>query len=221
MMIVRTLPELLLSVPPLPSPPLWEVWLFERPLLGGGALVLVSFLSLLALGPRLKARTALLVTALLAMAGVGVYAAGTIVETEREKLTGQSKQFVAAVAEADRTAAARLFADDVQVRFGGIVEPSFSRETLLGVIEAFNGPLELREWSVRDSDAIVERGGRGSSRVEVRVVPEQTAFPTTSLWQLDWRRDASGQWRITAVEALLFNGQKPGTALAAQMRRYL
>jgi len=212
---------MLLTVPPLPSPPAWEVWLFERPLLGGGLLVAAAVIALIVAGPRARVRTTLGVAGLLLVAAGCVAGAGLLVETERETLQARSRTFVGAVAEAETQEAERLLADDVQVRFGGIVEPSFSRETILNLISAFDGRLSLREWSVGESEAIVERDARARTRVRVRVVPEQTAFPTTSLWQLDWRRGPDGRWRISAVEALLFNGRRPGASLASAIRRYL
>jgi hypothetical protein len=193
------------NVPALPSPPILERLFLEQPLAPAAFLVLAALAAALILNSRGKLSRGLLVGSLLLALGLGVYILGSIVTTERERMARATRELVDAVATVDIPAADRLLAPDVRLfsrfRAPGLSAPNqgMDKTGILAAVPAALGQYPLKEHAVQQVQAQSTGRGVGTTQVQVRVVPEATAFPHTSWWRISWRRD-DDVWRATAIE---------------------
>ncbi len=140
--------------------------------------------------------------------GIGVYAAATLIQTDRETLIQQTEALVAATSPADEAALTPLLAD---------------RAVLMGpggdVWDNLTGPFiaeELREHDVQENtlrmvDASSLRRGVGISTMDVS--SRLAGYPMRTQWEVQWQKDPQGRWRITGLKWLSFNQQDPTPTL--------
>lgn len=140
--------------------------------------------------------------------GLGVYAAATLVNTDRETLIERTELLVAATSPADEAALKGLIADRaVLMGPGGDVWDDLSAAFVVR---------ELREHQVQDNavravDASTTRPGLGVSTMDVS--SRLGGYPMRSQWEVQWQKDPQGRWRITAMKWLSFNQQDPSPNL--------
>lgn len=194
----------------LPSPPLLESLLFERPLPAVVALLLIAAILAWSGFSRGRGRTIAGAVALgvLAAAWGGLALAIT---TERETLARRSRDLVAGVAAVRLDAVADLLDQDATLTY--FQRPlGVDREGILREVErTVGGPYRLREARVGQVQATLDGHNLGRTQVRVTVVPDATGYPHLSYWRLDWRKGGDGVWRVFAIEPLAIAGVRaPG-----------
>ncbi len=204
----------------LPAPPLVESLLFESPWRLIGALLVLGVFALIIFNRSGKARQGLGAIGGAVIACAVVFTLSMSVSTDREAILARTASFVDAVAAADTTAADQLVAPTLEVRFGRAIVDTMDRDWLMGAIEAFRGQLTLREHSIKQKDAAIDRPGRGRTLIQISVTAEAWPVPNRSWWQLDWALDRDGQWRMTGIDCLQLGGERADDSMAGVVRRH-
>ncbi|MEO1235359.1 MAG: hypothetical protein AAFX76_01080 [Planctomycetota bacterium] len=136
------------------------------------------------------------------IAGLGLYAAAALIETDREALIAGTERFVVAVGGADAPA------------LDALLDP---RAALVGpggtYWDQLTGPFiadEVTDHAVTDVaaraiDAVSNRPGFGASTMDVRC--RVNGVPTPSTWELRWAKDEAGDWRIVEARWLTLGVQ--------------
>jgi hypothetical protein len=183
--------------------------LFEQPLLIGAALVVVAALAFITLNRQEKGRLGLLVGGAVLLLAAAAAAAGFLVETDRERIRARTVELVSATGDVDAARVATLLDDEVDLLMGGRRVPGVGREVILDAIDRLEGRFAMADARAVTTQASVDDGARARTQVQVRATPEGGA-PSLSWWLLNWTKDDAGAWRITRIDCLLFNGQRPG-----------
>lgn len=184
--------------------------LFERPLALAGAMLVLGVVAFLTLNRREKGRLGALVLGAFVVAAIGAAAAGYLVETPRERVRARTAALVHATGRADAPAVATLLSDEVDLLMGGQRVPG-GRGVILAALAAIEGQYAPMEARVVSLQARVDSPTRARTQVQVRAAPEGGA-PSLSWWLLNWSTDATGEWRITRIDGLLINGQRPSAS---------
>ncbi|MEM8738160.1 MAG: hypothetical protein AAGG38_06740 [Planctomycetota bacterium] len=140
--------------------------------------------------------------------GLGVYAAASAVETDREAILAGTRGFVDAAAAADEAALAGLLAERA-----ALVGPGggFWDNLTPGFVAGEMTEHRVTDVAVRAVDAAMDRrtgaGGaagrgfdRGVSTLSLR--SRVSGVPTPTTWELSWGRGEDGGWRITEARWL-------------------
>lgn len=192
----------------LPSPPMLDRYLFEQPWpvgVGSAALGVLGATLVLRRGGKVALAAVSVVAGALICGAVFVTAA--MVETPREVIGARTRQLVDAVVSADTARTGALLASDVRLVYAGTSPAGLERGAILNRMEAFrNGPLSVRQHSIRRMQAHMDGAQIGRTQVQVMVEPEATRFPTYSWWRLDWRQEPDGEWRVFWIESLAIDG---------------
>lgn len=199
------------GVPRLADPPALERYLLESPwvptciILALGALVIVTFWQRGRQGASLVAAgvTALLITALQVSAH--------LVVTQREELGQMGARLIAAAATADTDTVGAMLADNVSITVLGAPYRSTKADMLLTLKRDMAGRFKLREYSSSVRSWTLDGASTARTQHAVKVVPEFTGFPNSSIWMLHWRKDSQNQWRVVQIEAQQIDGVSPGS----------
>jgi hypothetical protein len=212
--------------PPLPAAPLWERLILENPWPTAGVLAILAIATIGIMsrtgadGDRRIAGLPLRTIIALALALLGgvILAVGTAITTDREDLRAGTTRLVEVTARSDTATLERMLSEDVRLRLpagmpgAGQSGTSVPRETILQMVEQYLGPsgrYTVREFRVTDAQAALDGPRVARAQVRVRVIPEATAFPHTSWWRVDWRKDGEGEaaaWRVIGIEPLVLPG---------------
>lgn len=178
--------------PPLPSPPLVTLLLFENPI--PGVILFAALAGALWAWRKHRPWPSLV---LLAACGLLVLL-DRLVTTQRERVIGLTRGLVADVARADDRAVGLVLAVDASFRRRGASGEVLDREGILRRVGVdLAGVYKVREHSIREVQASIDGPNVARSRVRVRVVPELTGVPSTTWWLLDWRLDEG--WRVRGI----------------------
>ena len=195
----------------------WERWALEQSWVTAGVLAVVCAMGAFVALRAGKSRMAGAVMVVGFVVAVGIAAAGVMVETVRERLVRQTREFVAAVAEGRTAEVAAMVEERVTLRSGGKGVDG-DRSLVVGVSAALPGV--IRDYSVRMRGAEVRGANVARSRMTVRVAADgMVVGEAYSSWDLSWRRDDSGAWRIAGIECLSVFGREPGSAWVTVARR--
>jgi hypothetical protein len=199
------------GVPRLADPPALERYLLESPwvptciLLALGAVVVATFwqrgrqgVALLAAGA-----TALLIAALQLTAN--------LVVTQREELGAMGGRLIDAAATADTDTVGAMLAENVSITVLGAPYRSTKTDMLLTLKRDMAGRFKLREYSSSVRSWTLDGASTARTQHAVKVVPEFTGFPNSSIWMLHWRKDTQNQWRVVQIEAQQIDGVSPGS----------
>jgi len=196
----------------LPAAPLPIDWLLERPLplfiliLSVGAVATMIFAS------RADGRRALRAVLLTLVAATGLYALSRFVVTEREVVMNRTRSLINAVAVADPRTVNELLSEHVLLTTGG-QGVNRTRDWLLEVTAGLTGEIESHSITPRGVALDDPMKGSARSRISVSTTFSSSARvpPGTigSSWELTWKREADGQWRITGIDCLSLMGGKP------------
>jgi hypothetical protein len=196
------------AVPELTSGPLWNRLILEQPWPTAGAVFLLAGAVALVFARAGKAKPTTAAIALGLALSTAIAAAGLLVETTRELLIRQTRAFVDAVAAGRTAEVAALVEELVALRTSG-ESVDGDRALIVGVTAAM--PAVLRDHSVRTRGAEVTGVNVARSRMTIRAsVTGAIAGEAYSSWDLSWRRDDTGAWRIAGIECLSVFGREPG-----------
>lgn len=207
------------SIDQLPQPPVWQQLLLERPWGAVGVLVIAAFLAVVVMNRREQFRRGLMIGgAILGVAGA-IFATATLVETDHEKVRGATVRLIDAAATGDVAGTEALLASDSKLHLEGMGSFSLSREELLAGVEALDQQVGVSDHGILDRTAVIDGPNVARSRVVVRV-GLQGGGPTFSSWELTWRLEADGAWRLARMECQSINGRSPGQWFAGELSRF-
>lgn len=199
------------DVPALPDPPAFQRYVFEQPLLPAIAAVVIGVIVFVGLRNAGKGKAALGVLAGLLLAGVGLYTAGAVVQTDRERLLLAQDELIGAVADADLESLETLIAEDARLRaprLRPLVDGLGKSGILTTVRTTTGGAYPVRDYGIIERQGIID--GPNAARTQVYLRVESEAAGGTFTWlRLAWRRDGSGAWRVIEIEPLFLSGVMP------------
>ena len=190
---------------PLPGPGAFQAWVLERPLAPAVLLLVVGVVLWFILRGQGKEKEGRRAALALGVLGVGVFAAGTLVETTNEKLSARARELVAAVATVNSTQVDGFLASDAIAMPWG-----FSREVIMRRLEADLGrAFPIKEHAVQQVRAKVDGPNLARTQLRVRVVVDSPLYniPNSSWWMVSWRKEAAtGEWKVIQIEAQQIDG---------------
>lgn len=192
--------DLVPTPPPLPAGAAWERLLLESPLplvavLLAGALIAYFVL-------RRRARLGLVAAAAMALAAGCVWMLARQVQTEREEVLAAAAELVDAAAKADTVRLDGLL-DSTAVAYTRETPGGMSRGRILTEVRRQLGERHpVREYDIRESQAVIDGPGVARVQLRVQVVEADRGLSFGSWWALDLRRDESGRWKTSAIRPL-------------------
>lgn len=208
--------EFIPSIEPLPGPGVVARTLFEQPWPAVAALLIIGGLAAIVLLRRGRLAPAL------ATGGIGTALAGAVVlsaalvTTDHERLMNGTRALAVGAVAGDVDAVGDLLAPDARLLIDGAPGVEVDREALLRAVGALDRRAGVRGHGVLDRTASIDGPNAARSRVVVRVDFEGVG-PAFSSWQIGWRLEPDGVWRITRLEPLSINGRAPGAWLASEI----
>ncbi len=191
--------------PPLPSPPRLAHWLFENPWPPAIALAAFAVLVFFILNSRAQSRRgAIIAGCLLAVAAVCVVTA-FLVTTDRERLAVRTRELIAATAAADVDSLGPMLAGDVSLN---VLSVPFREEKagILGLVTRYMGnEVRVRQCTVSEISAHIDRQGTGKTLARVRVSVDAAGMndmTNRSWWRITWRQNDRGEWTAMYIEGL-------------------
>lgn len=200
------------DVAPLPEPSAFQRFVLEQPTLPAVVLMVLGVVAFFAIRGSASAKHAptVLFTGL-AFAGL-VFAAGSLVQTDRERLIDRQDALIDAIAAADIPTLDRMLAPDARVR--GVQAPflqdGLGREQILGTVRSILGErYDVSTVGRIERQAVIDGPNAARTQVYVRVATEN-AGQTWAWFLIGWRLDpgASGEpeWKVIEIEPLFISG---------------
>lgn len=193
------------QIQPLPSPPLFEGFLFEQPLLPTVVLAVLAIVAAIAFARLGQRRKGFLVAGVLALLAGAVFATAALITTERERLLERTEALIGATATVDTATLQQMLADSARLQTSGDIErvlaPIDGREEIIGRAESqLRNRFRINEWQILDRQATID--GPNVGRTLVRVGADSDSFSRThySWWRLHWELGPDGQWRCFEIE---------------------
>lgn len=191
--------------PPLPAPPRLAHYLFENPWPAAVFLLVVAALLLFVGNSRGRAREGALLAGALAALAAACIGLSFLVTTERERLVAEMRRLIAATATADTDALAPMLASDVSLTVLGRQFPEDKPGILALVRRYMGGEVRVREHTLTEVTAHVDRLGAGQTLGRVRVsadVAGMSEVGNRSWWRVTWRKAGDGRWNAVHIEGL-------------------
>lgn len=187
------------AVPPLPSSPVVARYLFENPWPLVVVLVVACIGVLVAMNQRGRAKQGVAIAAGLALAAAGVWLTAKLVVTPREGLRKQTYRLIDAVIRVDAARAGQILEPEAVAYFremptGTAIMPWISTN--------LSGQYRVREWAVLEEQATIDGPNAARTQFHVRVTAEDYGLPYLGWVRFNWRKDASGAWRVKSVEEM-------------------
>lgn len=195
------------NIPPLPPPPLLTSLLLEHPAPLVGALGIAAVVAFAILNARGRARQAGIAGLALLLAAAGLYTLATLIQTDREKISEETKALIGAAAHADSRALDAQMAPTCRL-YTSLPIPEFTVPSdglgkaaiLDGVVKAMGQQHHVDEAAVLELQAAID--GPTSGRTQVRVRTTIDKVPVFSWWRITWQRGSDGDWKAAAIEPL-------------------
>lgn len=196
----------------LPSPPVLTHWLFEQPL--PLLIIIVSIGAITAMlmfsqGNRQRAMRALAISAGAVLIVLGI---SRLVTTDRERVANMSREFIDRIIAADTRALDPMIGESMTLLNDGRTIGR-DRNWFLAVAGSLKGEIEDYSFTSRGTVVNDPAPGEARSRFTVRtsfgpqaIVANQTVY---SSWELSFRRNSAGNWKITGLDCLSVLGQRP------------
>ncbi len=208
------------SEPPrLPASGMLTHFGLEEPVAPAAALIVLSLLAAWRLYRAGRERASTWTGILGPMAAVGLVGLAIAVETPREAVIARSLELARAVGRGDAGSAGDALAPTLYLKLGstGGASGGDDRSVVLRAARLFPERVSLEGVAVPSGHA--SAGSETSARTRLRVRTGGRLGPSLTWWQLDWRRDQDGAWRVYTIELLLFNGQAPPASFGDEARR--
>lgn len=187
----------------IPAPPVWQSLLLEQPW-PLAILLLVIGVILRTIGRRTQRRGFTRVALVAVLLAAGVVALAYFVETGREAVHRRMMALVEAVKPLDTAALGDLLSDRVRVtdpQGRVVVERGEVRQRL----ESSQHRYDVGSHRVRDLS--VWAGGE-EGRAMLALYSNINSTPALTRWGLWWEKQ-DGQWRITEIRWLSYQGREP------------
>lgn len=219
-LLLGALPHVLAfqAAPPrLPTPGQVQHWLFERPMTGCAALLAFALVLLALFNRRDQLRRGVIAAGAVAALAAVVFALGTFVTTDRERVLNASERFVLAAGAGDDATVDALLSDRMSVRVGGAAT-TWGREWVLDSVRRLGESYRFDTFEYRSPQGVTD--GPTSARTQFRVVAAGEGLgQAITWWRISWRKGADGLWRIEELDLLLINGMRPDGAGAMRLDR--
>lgn len=188
------------SVPPLPSPPIFEHLLFEQPLMVVLVCLAVAAGAVTMGLQSQKFKVPGLIAGVAALVAVVFYITAGRVETDREAMDAASRSLIEAIAAQNTQQLGDLLSERFVYDSFPARQP-WDKQRLLDTISATLGQYDVTQASVLTVQA--ESTARNAGRTQLRVRPDQDGRPLDlpSWWGMSWRNE-DGVWRCTRIEPL-------------------
>lgn len=192
------------QLPVVPEPPVWSVWLLEQPLWPATALGVVGVVVAWVLLGRGKSGPAGITALAGLVLGGGVFALGSAITTDRERLVKATAALVDAVARADGPST-RAMLDDSARLYSRLSPTGWDAEQIEQyVANPTYGPIATH--TIKET-----RGGiddRGVGRILVRVIVDVEGWnaPIPAWVRVDWRMDDRTDPRVLVIEPIWISG---------------
>jgi hypothetical protein len=196
-----------LAEPPrFPPAPLLDRFVLEGPYPLAGAL-LAAGVAIVMLGrARLATRTLIAASGVCLALALGAVLAGTLIVTDRERITDRTRSLVSAVAGVRPAEVQELLAEDAALYAFFTGPKGLSRPEIMEMVSRdMSGTYRLHDHTVREVRVLLEGPRVARAHVLVMVDPEETRLQTWSWWRIDWVREADA-WRVRAIEPLSIQG---------------
>ena len=196
-----------------------ERWVLETPIPAALAVFLVAIIVAEVLRRTGRGRGGLIALAAGVLLGAGVITLGTLIETPSELLTRRTKEFTSAIVAADEPKVAAMIDPAIDFRSAGSIERFLNHDWLLSVVRGFKGVIKSNSIEPTDSD--VDSDSAGRTRFIARSVLD-SGYPgqIVSSWELTWRKEKGGDWKITSVECLTLENASASSEWAVWASRY-
>lgn len=199
-----------------PPPLLLDRLLFESQFLVPIAVLVVAVVVGLAMNRAGKSKPGgIVMLAGLLVAG-GVAVSSRVVETDREAVHRGTKEFIAAVVEADRSTVESLLAPRLTLRSDGNSAPLNARSFILGSLDMVKQDIEQHSSSVQESAIHAENAGR--TQFVFRVHRSRSFGVGMSTWVLEWQKYPDGNWQINTIDLVAINGNRPSGEVFSRLR---
>lgn len=187
--------------------------LFENPWPGVVALVAVSAVLRVA-GKRQGNKGVLIASWVALLLGLGVYAAASWVNTDREVMIQRTEAWIQAASPVDRAALTALMAPNVPLLGPqGDYLLDLDAPTIAQNLEQYR----VEVVSYRDIEAWPASPGQGTSHLRVsHEVLGQRVLGTS--WELGWRRNDAGDWRVVSIKWVRYGNEPPSDGLLRRVR---
>jgi hypothetical protein len=189
-----------ITIPPLPSPPLYQQYLFEDVWAPATILALAAIVSTFILLKRQQPSRALAVGGVCALLSVTNFLVGWLVETPRETVANGTRDMVQGVADADRQTVSGLLDPQAELVALSYIPGAEGREAILVRVDAYAA---IRGMVTNHAVQEVQASQDGPSTARTQVLVRVSApYPVLSWWRLDWRKGTDDLWRCTRIEPL-------------------
>ena len=193
------------------------VWILEQPLVASLALVVAGVAVATLLMRRDQVRPGCIVCGALVALAITVFAIGTLVVTDRERIEVGSLDFVTAVVDGDMGALDRLILEEAALAASVRTVADDGRVQIETLSRAQADASVIESWRLSRLQSTIDGHNVGTTQFRVRATPREGG-PSLSWWRLHWRRDAHGVWRIGTIDCLAINGRDPGAGFYARLR---
>jgi predicted RNA binding protein with dsRBD fold (UPF0201 family) len=200
------------NVPALPEPGVFQQYVLEQPIILSVALIVGGLIVFIAMRSRNRMRTGAIVFAAAALLSAGVYAAGSLVRTDRERLLDAQDRLVDATADVRISELNALLAEDVRVRSKSRLprlRGGLERDQILATVQQVLGErIRLTEVATIERQAVVD--GPNAARTQIYLRVDTAELGGSFTWfAIDWRLGADGVWRAVQIEPLFISGVLP------------
>ena len=184
----------------------------EDPLMPSLALLGVAIV--LAIVARQQNRPRLMAGSAIALVlAVGVWVLATAVTTDRETVMQHTRELVLATAPLD-TNTLNTFIDPNATLRGPDGTVWLEHESFRLALALAIKRWAVKSQAVRGLQAGVDDRGNAVTRFEARTTFEQgTGLPVRTVWQLQWRQDPEGNWRVIDIQWLEFQDREPSEGM--------
>jgi hypothetical protein len=187
---------------PLPAGPVWERLLLENPLPLVVIALVAAVLAFFVLNRRGKVARGAGVAAALGVVAAGLWVLADWVQTEREEVEAAAAELVDAVADVD---VARLdgLLDEGAMAYARDYPAGVSKPRILAEVRQKLGEeYPVKEYRIRESQAIIDGPGIGRAQLKVYVQGQDEKWSFSSWWRLDLGQDSGGRWKTTGIRPL-------------------
>lgn len=201
------------SPPPLPAPPRLAYWLFENPWPPVIALAAFAVVAFFIMNSRAQMRQGVLIAGGLLLVAAACILTSFLVTTDRERIAARTGELIAATAAADLRKLGPILASDIGLSVLERPAPQ-DKDGILDLVNRYMGnEVKVKQHSISELSAHVDRLGAGKTLVRVRVTADVAGMndaSNRSWWRISWRKTPDGEWQAVHIEGLQIDFVRAG-----------